>query len=194
MDIKEKGALYFGLFFFLVTAGCASPPPGGAPAQSPKPSGSSPAKIPITIQGSLSTVVLAIVERENTIREGETAYTYPGGLAFYFVIYPADRNHTHPTIREAQNFTIDGKNYWRNDSAAIDSYTVIYNERTFEEKEGTLFAKAGIRRSAGALIQKTIICGESLPRQGLVRYSFFFGFDQKLEEFDFQFRLQDLRG
>jgi hypothetical protein len=178
MDIK--GTIVCLLFPCLLLAGCASFPFGSS------------SKPPITIKGEMSTAVLAIVERQNSIQEGERTYTYPDGLAFYFVVYPADKSFSYPTIKEFQNFTIDGESYWQNTNGTIDSYTVIYNERTFKENEPETFAKAAIRRNSGALIQKTIICGDPLPQTGTIRYQFFFGFDQELEEFDFRIKIQHI--
>ena len=147
-------------------------------------------KIPITRKGEYSTVTLTMVKRQNIIREGERTYTHEDGLAFYFVIEPASGSSVHPAIREAQNFTIDGVSYWQNQAGSIDSFTVIYNARTFFENDPE--AAAVISANPEAFIQKTIICGEKLPPAGIVRYPFYFGFEQELEEFEFQFRLQDI--
>jgi hypothetical protein len=170
----------FVMLSVLLSAGCASFPFKAS------------SKIPITLEGDMSTVVLSMVKRQNIIREGERTYTHPDGLVFYFVVYPAYRSYSYPTIREYQNFTIDGIGYWQNTNGTIDSYTVIYNEKTFKENEPEVFAKSGLRRNSGALIQKTIICGDPLPEQGIINYKFFFGFEQELEEFDFIFRIQDI--
>jgi hypothetical protein len=147
-------------------------------------------KIPITRKGKYSTVTLAMVKRQNIIKDGERTYTHEDGLAFYFVIEPAGGGSIHPVIREAQNFTIDGVSYWQNQAGSIDSFTVIYNTRTFFENDPE--AAAAITANPEVFIQKTIICGEKLPLAGIVRYPFYFGFEQELEEFEFQFRLQDI--
>jgi hypothetical protein len=85
-----KGTLACVLLPCLLSAGCASLSLGSS------------SKIPITVKGEMSTVVLSIVERQNSIQEGERIYTHPDGLVFYFVIYPAYRSYSYPTIREAQ--------------------------------------------------------------------------------------------
>jgi hypothetical protein len=180
MMAKNKTVFSIIAFCALLSAGCISMPFGSS------------SKIPLTRKGEMSTVVLFHVERRNYIHEGERTYTYPDGLVFYFIVYPVDKNNSYPTIKESQNFTINGQSYWQNANGSIDSHTVIYNERTFKENEPGIFAKAGIKLNSGVLIQKTVICGDPLPEQGAVRYLFYFGFAQELEEFDFQFKIQDL--
>jgi hypothetical protein len=146
-------------------------------------------RIPITRRGKMSTTVLALVERQNFIFDGKQTYIYPDGLAFYFVIYPSGEN-SPPSIKQYQNFTINGELYWQNASGAYDSYTVIYNARTFEEQEAAARAKINIRKNTPVFIQKTVICGAPLPSQGIVTYPLFFGFGQTLEEFEFRFNLK----
>jgi hypothetical protein len=165
----------------LLLSACASLPPADE-AQ----------KIPITRKGTMAEAVLALVERQNVISDGERSYTHPDGLAFYFVVYPYAENRRYPTIKEAQNFTVDGENYWQNRSGAIDSYTVIYDEKAFANNERAAAGRIGVRPGAGAFIQKTVICGAPLPAKGVVRYVLYFGFEQRLEEFEFIFRLQDI--
>jgi hypothetical protein len=151
-------------------------------------------KIPISYAGEYSTVTLALVKRQNLIHDGERIYEHEDGLAFYFVVEPAAASGSvHPAIREAQNFTIDGVSYWRNKPGSIDSLTVIYNTRTFAEHDpgAALEISAVLDSNPEAFIQKTVICGEKLPSAGIVRYPFYFGFEQELEEFEFLFRLQD---
>jgi hypothetical protein len=141
----------------------------------------------------MSTVVLALVERQNYIFDGTQTFTHPDGLVFYFIIYPQDPNDTYPSIKQHQNFTINGEPYWQNASGVYDSHTVIYNETLFEEQGGTALSKISIRKNSSALIQKTVICGAPLPPRGIVQYPFFFGFNQNLEEFEFRFNLQDIK-
>jgi hypothetical protein len=107
------------------------------------------------------------------------------------VIYPS-KTDAYPSIKQYQNFTINGDPYWQNVSGAYDSYTVIYNERTFEEQEPDAFVRLNVKRNANAFIQKTIICGPPLPPRGIVVYPLFFGFGQTLEEFEFRFNLKDV--
>jgi hypothetical protein len=171
----------------------------------------------------MAAVELALVEHQNYIHDGRETYVYPGGLAFYFVIYPApgarnaasgdqatgernasagERNASagageapgaiRPAIRQHQNFIVDGEPYWRNTPGAYDSFTVVYNEHTFEEQEPRAASRIALRRNAGAFIQKTVICGPPLPPRGQVAYPLFFGFGQTLEVFDFSFNLQDI--
>ncbi|MDR0402463.1 MAG: hypothetical protein LBH35_02610 [Treponema sp.] len=148
-------------------------------------------KIPVTQKGGMSEVTLAIVERQNFINDGERTYTHPDGLVFYFVINPAGER-SYPAIKDSQNFTIDGNEYWRNLPGSIDSYTVIYSPGIFALEHPAVAEKIGVVNKPGAFVQKTIICGEKLPPKGLVRYVFHFGFEQELEEFEFLFRLQDV--
>ena len=157
------------------------------------PSSAGIANIPIIRAGTYSTVTLAMVKRQNIIKDGERIYAHEDGLAFYFVVKPAAEGRAHPTIREAQNFTIDGVSYWRNQAGSIDSLTVIYNARTFAENDpaAAMEIAAILAGNPDAFIQKTVICGEKLPPAGIVRYPFYFGFEQELEEFEFLFRLQD---
>jgi hypothetical protein len=149
-------------------------------------------KIPITQKGEMSEVTLALVERQNFINDGERTYTHPDGLVFYFIITPLGKAQSYPTIKDSQNFTIDGVGYWQNLAGSIDSYTVIFSPEIFI-REYPEIAKKINTVDPGAFIQKTIICGEKLPPKGLVHYVFYFGFEQELEEFEFLFRLQDLR-
>jgi hypothetical protein len=130
------------------------------------------------------------VERQNFINDGERTYTHPDGLVFYFIITPLDKDQSYPTIRESQNFTIDGNEYWQNLAGSIDSYTVIFSPGIFAREYPETAGKISVA-SPNAFIQKTIICGEKLPPTGLVRYVFYFGFEQELDEFEFLFRLQD---
>jgi len=164
----------------LLCCSCASLSRGGNAEQ-----------IPIAKEGRMSKVVLAHVERRNTIDDGTEVYSHEDGLAFYFVIYPLGENYSRPVLKESQNFTIDGKPYWKNKAGAIDSYTVLFDEKTFLEEEPDAAPRVSLESGAHALIQKTIICGEALPPEGLVRYRFFFGYEQEIEEFDFLFSLED---
>jgi len=139
----------------------------------------------------MSTAVLALVERQNSIFDGNLTHTHSDGLVFYFVVYPSNED-VSPSIKQYQNFAIDGEFYWQNVSGAYDSHTVIYNERTFREQEPDIFDRITVRKNANALIQKTIICGPPLPPDGIVAYPLFFGFGQTLEEFEFRFKLGDV--
>ena len=136
----------------------------------------------------MSTAVLALVSRQNYINDGTKTYAHPDGLAFYFVIYPS-QSDAYPAIKQYQNFTVNGEPYWQNTPGTCDSYTVIYNEKTFEEQDPEAFAKTALRKNANAFIQKTVICGNPLPPKGIVAYTLFFGFGQTLEEFEFRFTL-----
>jgi hypothetical protein len=172
------------------------------------PSSDTVERIPITVQGNMSTVCLALAQRQNAIQNADRTYTHPDGLEFYFVIYPAAGKRISPeekpaaengrtpviipTIRKAQQFTIDGKPYWQNLSGSIDSQTVIYTARSFGQSEPEIAARIDITQTPDVFIQKTILCGEPLPRDGVVRYPFYFGFGQELEEFEFRFRLRDV--
>ena len=149
-------------------------------------------KIPITKKGEMSEVALTLVERQNFIDDGERTYTHPDGLVFYFVINPVDKTQSYPAIKESQNFTIDGNEYWQNQAGSIDSYTVVFSSRAFTREHPEIAGKINITGSSDALVQKTIICGEKLPPKGVVRYVFYFGFEQELEEFELLFRLQDV--
>ncbi|MDR1505576.1 MAG: hypothetical protein LBI67_00585 [Treponema sp.] len=169
------------LFFLACFSSCASFPRTG------------PGKIPMVQEGKMSKVTLALVERQNFINDGKRIYTYPDGLVFYFIITPADKTNLYPTIKDSQNFTVDGKEYWQNLPGSIDSYTVIFSPGIFARDYPETAGKIHLENVTGVLIQKTIICGDILPERGLVRYPFYFGFEQELEEFEFLFRIQDLR-
>jgi hypothetical protein len=179
----------YGFLLLFLAFSCTGAPSSNRTSKPPTPI----SRLPITRKGKMSTTVLSLVERQNSIFDGKQTYTYPGGLAFYFVIYPSNENGSAPSIKQYQNFTIDGEPYWQNASGAYDSYTVIYNLRTFEEQESAARAKITIRKHAAVFIQKTIICGAPLPSQGIVSYPLFFGFGQTLEEFEFRFNLKDVR-
>ncbi|MCL1928661.1 MAG: hypothetical protein FWG07_07725 [Treponema sp.] len=138
----------------------------------------------------MSTVVLALVNRQSTIFDGENIHTFPDGLVFYFIIYPVNTNIS-PTIKQYQNFTIDKEPYWKSTPGSYNSHTVIYNERTFIEHEPEAFSIINIRKNTKAFVQKTIICGPSLPSEGIVHYQLFFGYGKTLEEFNFIFNLKD---
>ena len=149
------------------------------------------AKIPITQKGEMSTVVLSLVNRQNTIFDGENIHTFPDGLVFYFIVYPVKTNIS-PTIKQYQNFTIDKEHYWQNTPGSYNSHTVIYNERTFIEHEPEAFSIINIKKNTKFFVQKTIICGPSLSSEGIVHYQLFFGYGNTLEEFNFMFNLKDV--
>jgi hypothetical protein len=193
--MKRDAFILFPLFVLYLSGltGCA-----GVPAAETE----APVPVPVTLEGSMSTVCLALVERQNRIRNEDRAYNHPDGLAFYFVIYPSGENYAVvkekeasaliPTIKEAQQFTINGTPYWQNLNGSIDSQTVIFNAKTFKQNEPETATKLNLADNTGMFIQKTVICGEPLPAEGIVRYPFYFGFEQELEEFDFLFKLQDV--
>ena len=148
-------------------------------------------KIPITKKGNMSTVVLALVTRQNTINDGKQIYTFSDGLVFYFIIYPSNFGSI-PAIKQNQNFTVNGEPYWQNLPETCDSQTIIYNAKTFEEQEPNAFSKIKLRKNTSVYIQKTVICGAPLPSEGIVTYRLFFGVGQTLEEFEFRFNLKDV--
>ena len=167
------------LLFLLIVSCTGSPAPSVV------------SKVPITQKRKMSTVVLALVTRQNNITDGSQTYTYADGLVFYFIIYP-NQSGLYPAIKQYQNFTINGEPYWLNSPGSYDSHTIIYNEKTLSEQEPEVFQKIKIRKNTNALIQKTIICGDTLPSEGIISYHLFFGFGQILEDFEFVFSLKDL--
>jgi len=168
------------LFILMLISSCANSPPS-----------SKISKIPITKNGKMSTVVLSLVKRQNYINDGNQTFSYPDGLVFYFIIYPFQAGN-YPAVKQYQNFSINGEPYWKNIPAACDSYTLIYNLKTFEEQEPEVFKKTSIRKNSNPLIQKTVICGDPIPPDGIVSYLLFFGFGQNLEGFEFTFALKDI--
>jgi hypothetical protein len=182
--MTSKVRQFMPALFLLLASGIASCTGGPASTQV--------SKIPISRRGKMAAAVLALVERQNYIFDGDNTYTYADGLVFYFVIYPSGQRDVGPSIKQHQNFTVNGEPYWQNATGAYDSQTVIYNERTFAEHESQALSRVNIRRNANALIQKTVICGAALPPQGIVQYTLFFGFGRTLEEFEFRFDLRDI--
>lgn len=154
---------------------------------------SSPAvsKIPVAKKGKMSTAVLAMVNRQNAVFDGEQVHIFPDGLEFYFIIYPVNTD-IFPTIKQYQNFTIDKEPYWQNIPGLYNSHTVIYNERTFIEHEPEALSIIKMIKNTKVFVQKTIICGQPLPSEGIVSYQLFFGFGETLEEFEFRFNLTDI--
>ncbi|MDR0598739.1 MAG: hypothetical protein LBG84_01475 [Treponema sp.] len=169
------------LFILFLGGACAAAPPPPAAGG-----------VPMVRKGKMSTAVLALVERQNYIFDGEHTHIHPDGLAFYFVMYPSSPSGAVPSIKRYQNFTVNGESYWQNTPGSYDSFTVVYNQKTFEELEPQISAKIAIKQNTKVFIQKTVICGLPLPSQGTVLYPLFFGFGQSLEEFDFQFNLKDV--
>ena len=149
-------------------------------------------KIPITKKGEMSTVVLFLVKHQNIICDGDETYTFPDGLAFYFLIFPV-KPEISPTIKQFQNFTIDSEPYWQNIPGSVNSQTTIYNERTFAEHENEVFLKVKKNKNTKMFVQKTIICGLTIPSKGIIVYQLFFGFEDTVEEFEFRFSLADVR-
>ena len=148
-------------------------------------------KIPITKKGKMSTAVLALVQQQNTIVDGETLHTFPDGLVFYFIIYPLNHNIT-PAIKQYQNFTIDREPYWQNIPNLYNSKTIIYNERTFAENEHDAFILVKLKKNTNAYIQKTILCGPEIPPESIITYRLYFGFGETFEEFEFVFKMGDI--
>jgi hypothetical protein len=156
----------------------------------------------------------AYVEKNNiTVR-------FPGGLVFYYIIYPKTDYFDHIiVINERQGFTINGEEYniykdlkWHitND----DGTEVPYEEAPEILPDITLFGKENFALhepemaqylvDSGVLpdnnihyfVQKNILCGDKLPEQGLVEYEFSIGFarsesDGEMESFVFKFNIED---
>jgi hypothetical protein len=149
---------------------------------------------PIAQKKEMSEIILAYAKRQNyIIREGKREI-YPDGIAFYFVIYRLNNNLKVPVLVELRDFRINDVSYLeitrRNGINDIEPNTVIYNERTFREDE--YFGKVGLQKGTGALIEKVIICGSSIPDTGRINVDLKFGFDNKVEEFNYQFNVGDI--
>ena len=155
------------------------------------PSAMKVSKIPIIKKGEMSTAVLALVKHQNTINDGETLHTFPDGLVFYFIIYPANPD-IYPSIKQYQNFFINNDPYWQNIPNSYNSQTIIYNERTFAEHEPEVFSRIKLKKNTIAFVQKTVIYGTVIPSEGIVTYRLYFGFGATLEEFEFRFRMRDV--
>jgi hypothetical protein len=148
---------------------------------------------PISIKGEMSEITLAYAKRQNYItREGKREI-YPDGIVFYFVINRLKDNLRTPTIVELRDFTVNGVSYLditrKNNIIDIEPNTIIYNEQTFRRDE--FHEKINIQEGTGILIEKVIICGSTI-QNGIIGVNLRFGFDNKIEEFNFQFNLNKL--
>ncbi|MDR1389482.1 MAG: hypothetical protein LBJ31_05840 [Treponema sp.] len=151
---------------------------------------------PVTKKGEMSEITLAYARRQNYItREGKREI-YPDGIVFYFVIYRLKNELKTPTLVELRDFKVNSVSYLeitrKNNMNDIEPNTVIFNERTFQEDE--YYTKTKIQNGSGALIEKVIICGSSLPNNGVIDVTLKFGFDNRVEEYNYQFNIEDIEG
>jgi hypothetical protein len=141
---------------------------------------------------------------------------FPDGLVFYFIVMcNTDRNTL--TIHKEHNFKIDGHDYDTMENIKgnkllddgsteyidINPSIYIYDSKNFSEYEPELasfflerdyiFENNDNAATKDMYVIKVIICGEKLPKKGLIQYNFSVGFDYELEEFDIQFDLANVR-
>jgi hypothetical protein len=155
--------------------------------------GSSRSKFkPITKKGDISKITLEYAKRQNYIARDGVSTSYPDGIVFYFVIYRLNNDVHTPTIVELRDFKINDTSYLemtRKDNIDdIEPNTIIYNEKKFQTDEN--YKKVKIK--TGALIEKVIICGTDIPNNGIINVDLKFGFDNKVEEFNYQFNIADI--
>jgi hypothetical protein len=178
MNRKISGYIFIGIFI-LVLAAVISADTGGFE--------------PISIKGEMSEITLAYAKRQNYItREGKREI-YPDGIVFYFVINRLRDNLRTPALVELRDFMVNGVSYLditrKNNVTDIEPNTIIYDEQTFQRDE--FHEKVDIPNGMGVLIEKVIICGSTIPN-GIISVNLKFGFDNKVEEFNFQLNLDDI--
>jgi len=148
--------------------------------------------VSIIKSGEMSDIMFAHVSRTNTIADhiSGVRHEFPGGLEFYFIIRPK-KTYNSPTIRDYQNFKINGVSYKRTTLGTINPLVEIFNYNDSNKYEpvnvnlSPFFVKDGY-------VVRVIICGEKLPNTGEINYTFNFGFDKNVEEFDFLFNLEEI--
>jgi hypothetical protein len=100
---------------------------------------------------------------------------------------------TTPSLVELRDFTVDGLSYLeisrRNSINDIEPNTIIYDEQTFHNDEFN--EKINLPGDTEVLIEKVTICG-SVIQAGIVNVNLNFGFDNRVEDFNFQFDVDDI--
>jgi hypothetical protein len=181
---------------------------------------------PIIERKEKAAVMLAYVTHQNYVTPdfseksgflSGSKVNFPDGLVFYFLVKPL-KNEKHLVVDEKQIFKINGTDYntledikgykiledGSKEFISINPSIVIYDVKHFIDEEPELayyfLSKGYISEDSGIYIQKNIICGEDLPRQGLLQYKFSVGVtfdieleDFELEEFNFELNLSDIK-
>jgi hypothetical protein len=150
---------------------------------------------PITINGEMSEITLAFTKRQNYINSYGRNVVHPDGIVFYFVIVPlGDNSSKIPTLQGSSDFRINGTSYReitrRNGVDDIQPAIIFYGERTFQEDE--FYERVNFESSIGLLFIKIIIFGTSIPDNGVINMVLKFGFDNEVEEFNYQFNVDSI--
>jgi hypothetical protein len=195
--------------FLVILSGCVSTPPINKKFAS------------LTVRGEMSDVILAYVNRQYFVEQNNIKVNFPGGLVFYYIIRPKDDYQDHMfVVDEQQRFTINGEEYnvyrdlkWHitNDDGTevpceeapeILPDITIFSKENFASHEPEIsqyLTDSGVltNNDTHYFVQKNILCGDKLPKQGSIEYRFSVGFatnefDRKMEGFDFKFKIEDV--
>jgi len=147
----------------------------------------------IVKDGEMSEVSLAFAKRQNYYESDGWKEEFPDGIVFYFLIYPKVE-YEYPTLRELRDFRIDGTSYLeltRKDGIDdIEPTTVIYDQNYIHLDENSAFINYDPEKDF--FVEKVFIFGTQLPSKGTIDVRLYFGYDNKLEEFNFHLRIEDI--
>jgi hypothetical protein len=148
---------------------------------------------PIIITGEMSEMTLAFAKRQNYFNQFGQNEKHPDGMVFYFVIRPlGDNSSKTPALVELRDFTINGKSYKEmtrlNGISDIEPHTIVYSKQTFRNDEFNKRLNVQIDFD----VIKVVIFGTSIPDNGIIDVVFRFGFDGKVEAFNYQLNVDDI--
>jgi hypothetical protein len=150
---------------------------------------------PSTVNGEMSEITLAYARRQNYFNQFGQNDIHPDGIVFYFVVIPLQDNRSkNPTLVELRDFRINGTSYReitrRNGVDDIEPVTIAYSERTIQNDE--FHEKINFENGVGVQILKVIIFGTDIPDSGIINIDLKFGFDNEVEEFNYQFKIDSI--
>ncbi|MDR0321205.1 MAG: hypothetical protein LBI28_06855 [Treponema sp.] len=151
---------------------------------------------PITITGEMSEMTLAYAKRQNYFNQLGQNEIHPDGMVFYFVIQPLGNNISKtPALVELRDFTINGTSYREmtrlNGINEIEPHTIAYSRRSFQGDEFNKRLDVQIDFDTNHLF-KVVILGTNIPDNGIIDVVFRFGFDGKVEPFNYQLNVNDI--
>ena len=149
-----------------------------------------------TQQGEYSQIQPILIEKCNYIIRDNLKETYPDGIVIYFLVYPQNTSSKQPTIKELRDFNLNGNSYKNitksRSDVVIEPNSVFYDTSTFFNYEPSMKQKIKFSNSKKGIIMKTTICGDTLPKSGIITLQVDFGWDKQLENFTFEFNLDSL--
>ena len=148
-----------------------------------------------TKKGKLSIIrLLSASKLEGAIEDEEGFDVDVEGVVFYFEVSKLRDDAKYFTLAELRDFLIDGKSYAdltydelgvaiEPDTLVIESFKVYGSEPELQNR---------IRDKDNGIIMKTTIYGATLPQKGRLSLKTSVGWDNKVEDFSFSFKLEDL--